>query len=58
MFPLLMIASRLAQILQSVSGSGIRLKGKTKTTAESAQKQAKEEETVLDKHGKKKAPKS
>ena len=52
MFPLLMIASRLAPILKSVSGSGLSLKGKTKTTEASAQKQADEVETVLDKDGK------
>ena len=47
-----MIASRLAPILKSVSGSGLSLKGKTKTTEASAQKQADEVETVLDKKGK------
>ena len=47
-----MIASRLAPILKSVSGSGLSLKGKTKTTEASAQKQADEVETVLDKDGK------
>ena len=54
MFPLLMIASRLAPILKSVSGSGLSLKGKTKetTTQSSAEKQADEVETVLDKDGK------
>ena len=52
MFPLLMLASRLSPILKSVSGSGLSLKGKTKTTEASAQKQADEVETVLDKKGK------
>jgi len=54
MFPLLMIASRLAPVLKSVSGSGLSLKGKTKetTTRASAEKQADEVETVLDKKGK------
>ena len=52
MFPLLMIASRLSPILKSVSGSGLSLKGKTKTTEASAEKQADEVETVLDKKGK------
>ena len=54
MFPLLMIASRLSPILKSVSGSGLSLKGKTKetTTRASAEKQADEVETVLDKKGK------
>ena len=47
-----MIASRLAPILKSVSGSGLSLKGKTKTTEASAEKQADEVETVLDKDGK------
>ena len=54
MFPLLMIASRLSPILKSVSGSGLSLKGKTKetTTRASAEKQADEVETVVDKKGK------
>ena len=54
MFPLLMLASRLAPVLKSVSGSGLSLKGKTKetTTRASAEKQADEVETVLDKDGK------
>ena len=47
-----MIASRLSPILKSVSGSGLSLKGKTKTTEASAEKQADEVETVLDKDGK------
>ena len=54
MFPLLMLASRLAPVLKSVSGSGLSLKGKTKetTTQSSADKQADEIETVIDKKGK------
>ena len=54
MFPLLMLASRLAPVLKSVSGSGLSLKGKTKetTTQSSADRQADEIETVIDKKGK------
>ena len=49
-----MLASRLSPILKSVSGSGLSLKGKTKetTTRASADKQADEIETVIDKKGK------
>ena len=54
MFPLLMIAARMAPALKGIAGSGLSLKGKSKdtTTRASAEKQAEEIETVIDKKGK------